>query len=320
MEVLKNARCANCNTRLDGPFCHNCGQREEPRVPSVRSVLGEVTNALFGLESKLWRSLWVLVTKPGQLTQKFLAGKRQKYTTPFRLYLLLSIVVFAYISFTGSGVNISINKANENKPTREQTSAIQKNQEAEEESSDTGSIDFGNLDNLQTNISFLSEEQEQAVSKKIKESLKQVETDLNDGKLKEVIQHFIAPLPKALLIFLPIIALFFKVIFLGRGKYYLEHLVYLLHNHAFLFAMLILTFTLQKASSLAPNIETPLIILTVVVWVLYIPYYFYRSLRVVYESGRFASFVYWLVVLLAYIILFLFMIILTVLFSGYTYT
>lgn len=311
MSLLANSRCANCNTRLDGPFCHNCGQREESRVPTVRSVLGEVTNALFGLESKLWRSLWVLLTKPGLLTVEFLQGKRQKYTTPFRLYLLLSILVFAYLAILGEQASINLNIPEIQEQSTQQTEGSE---------DQTKNNDQSHIDNMQIELGFLSAENEKQAAEKIKGTIKEIERDIKAGKAKQVLAHFIAPLPKALLIFLPFVAIFLKIIFLGRGKYYLEHLVYLLHNHAFLFAILLLTIALNQLSNRIASIESVVFGVNIFVWLIYVPYYFYRSIKRVYESSRFGTILYLIIIFFVYLFLFLFMVIFSAFFAGFTYT
>ncbi len=314
MEVLRNARCANCDTRLDGPFCHNCGQREEPRVPTVRSVLGEVINALFGLESKLWRSMFVLIAKPGQLTQEFLNGKRQKYTTPFRLYLLLSIIVFAYMAYSGSGINVNFNE-----DAQEVSETIEGDGTQPPEKSSTGNINL-NAENLSIHLGFLNEEDERAVEDQLKQSLQRIEDDIKAGQLQKVISHMLEPLPKALLIFLPIVALLFKILFLGRGKYYLEHLVYLLHNHAFLFLVILFSFGLQELKDLSPGLQKPTGWVAIFVWLVYVPVYLYKSLRRVYETSRFATLIYGFLIFMSYLFMMTLMLAFSMIFAGYTYS
>jgi len=314
LNSISNARCANCNTRLDGQFCHHCGQREEPRVPTIRSVLGEVMNALFGLESKLWRSLWALIAKPGHLTQEFLSGRRQKYTTPFRLYLLLSIMVFAYMAYNSSDV-IQINPGDTDTSTQ-----VQGDVGADSDTDIQADNDDSGIDNFQINASFLSEAMEKNIEDTVKRSVKQMQKDVEAGQVDKVAGHLLEPLPKALLIFLPIIAIFFKLLFLGRGKFYLEHLVYLLHNHAFLFIVILLSLLLQRASELISVLEKPNLFIVLFLWVVYVPYYLYKSLRKVYSVSRLATFIYSSLIFFSYIFLMACMLILSMLFAGYTYS
>ena len=319
---LKPLHCANCSAVLEGKFCHLCGQMDEPRVPTIRSVLGEVINALFGLESKLWRSLAALFFKPGHLTAEFLAGRRQKYTTPFRLYLLLSIVVFTYLAIAGEDAPISI--GSDGTTTIEEAINESINNNGDSTKSNNSSYDrtesHAKIDAMNIEFSFLPDDLEQQLVGEIKNSLKAIVEDRAAGKTSDVINHFIEPLPKVLLIFLPVVALFFKLYFLGRGKYYLEHLVFLLHNHAYIFMLLIFTFLCVQLMSKIETLSGPSIFLIIFLWAFYTPRYMYKGIRKVYQSSRLATIFYWNIVFITYLCLLVFTAALTAVLTGLSYS
>jgi hypothetical protein len=64
-------------------------------VLSRKEVAGDVTHSLLHLDSRVWRTVRLLVRKPGELTREFIAGRHQQYIPPFRLYLAISILFFA---------------------------------------------------------------------------------------------------------------------------------------------------------------------------------------------------------------------------------
>ena len=366
--LAEEAACANCGTQLEGRFCRSCGQREEPRVPTFMAMLKEVTNAMFGLESKLWQSIYFLILKPGHLTVAYLSGHRKKYTTPFRLFLLFSIVTFAYLNFLGKQSLDTISVEN--------LTQLEKGlKEIEKEQSEQG----GNIESSSQGFSInltgglFSEERENEVEKVFLSSITQALTDLKEGRTDKVVKNFIQPLPKALLLFLPFIAFACKIIYLGRGKYYVEHLIYLLHNHAFLYAIILITLLTFQLSSLYPYLEYPLAILINLVfvffvaeyfikkiksnfpekkirlifqvlilvaisygiykftksqsigaaytllWVFYVPYYIYRSMRNVYKSSRFVTVLSYSLIGFSYMFLFTIMLVLYIVYSGYSY-
>ena len=43
----------------------------------------------------MWRTIRILITKPGKLTEEFVAGKRASYVGPFQLFLWLQALAFA---------------------------------------------------------------------------------------------------------------------------------------------------------------------------------------------------------------------------------
>ena len=62
---------------------------------SLRSLGHEAFHEFAHVDGKLWQTLRVLVTKPGELTKQFLEGRRKRYISPVRLYLTCSLLFFA---------------------------------------------------------------------------------------------------------------------------------------------------------------------------------------------------------------------------------
>jgi hypothetical protein len=98
-------------------------------------------------------------------------------------------------------------------------------------------------------------------------------------------------LPKMMFIFLPLIAAVMFVLYLGSGRYYVEHLLFFLHYHAFFFlgglAIVLLgrSATLFDGTFVAATLTFAEGALSVVL-ALYLPYYLYRAMRRVYGQGR----------------------------------
>ena len=86
--------CANCGAPLGGQYCAACGQRHEPHVHTVSHFAGEAFESITHADSRLWRTLWFLLARPGRLTREFFDGKRARYLPPFRLYLVISLLFF----------------------------------------------------------------------------------------------------------------------------------------------------------------------------------------------------------------------------------
>jgi hypothetical protein len=92
--------CLNCGAALVGPFCHACGQRDEPRVRPVRELLADAADDLLSWDSRLLRTARGLA-RPGFLTREHLAGRRVHYVPPLRLYLLVSALNLALAATLG---------------------------------------------------------------------------------------------------------------------------------------------------------------------------------------------------------------------------
>jgi hypothetical protein len=86
--------CANCGAPMQGPYCYACGQPEKGMIRQLASVMHDVLDTVFNIDSRVFRSLVPLYFRPGYLTLEYFAGRRVRYVTPFRLFFFLCIVAF----------------------------------------------------------------------------------------------------------------------------------------------------------------------------------------------------------------------------------
>jgi hypothetical protein len=92
--------CPNCAQPLIEralPYCPACGQETRVRPPSVWEFVQQFGGAYVSTEGALWRTLRLLLTKPGALTTRYLAGQRKRYVLPLRLYLTISLTALLAI-------------------------------------------------------------------------------------------------------------------------------------------------------------------------------------------------------------------------------
>ncbi len=88
--------CLNCGAPFAEPrptFCPACGQETTVRPPTLGEFAQQFGGAYFSTEGALWRTLALLLFKPGELTRQYLAGRRKHYVLPLRLYLTVSVAV-----------------------------------------------------------------------------------------------------------------------------------------------------------------------------------------------------------------------------------
>jgi hypothetical protein len=90
--------CPNCRTALAGPWCYACGQRGEKYDRSIWRLALEAAEGLTDLDGRIWKTLPRLIARPGKLTREYLDGHRTAQVPPFRIFLIVLLLVF----FTGS--------------------------------------------------------------------------------------------------------------------------------------------------------------------------------------------------------------------------
>jgi hypothetical protein len=88
------APCPNCGTPLQGPWCHACGQKGEAYSRSIWRLTAEAFEGLTHFDGRFWRTLPRLLIKPGRLTRDYLDGHRASQIPPFRLFLVVLLLVF----------------------------------------------------------------------------------------------------------------------------------------------------------------------------------------------------------------------------------
>ena len=93
------SHCRNCDTPLQGSFCHQCGQRDVNLERPIYLLLGDSLREALDIDGRIACTLWSLMARPGQVTAGYLAGKRQQYTPPLRLYLVISLLFFLFVAW-----------------------------------------------------------------------------------------------------------------------------------------------------------------------------------------------------------------------------
>ena len=93
--------CANCGAGLSGPFCSNCGQKRAHGRPTLHDFFHDAIHEFLHVDGKIFRTVRLLVFSPGTLTSEFNAGRRSRYISPIRLYLIFSVVFFALLAVAG---------------------------------------------------------------------------------------------------------------------------------------------------------------------------------------------------------------------------
>ena len=87
--------CKSCETPLKGKYCYVCGEKviHPEKEYSLLHHTEEFIEGFFHFDNKFFRSVKLLVTKPGFLTAEYLEGRRVGYIKPLHLFLVLALVI-----------------------------------------------------------------------------------------------------------------------------------------------------------------------------------------------------------------------------------
>ena len=91
--------CRNCGERLQGRYCHGCGQEVGTLDRALGPFLMEVFTGLLSFDSRSWRTVGPLFFRPGEVTAEYLRGRRVRYVPPVRLYLFVSLLYFLMLAW-----------------------------------------------------------------------------------------------------------------------------------------------------------------------------------------------------------------------------
>ncbi|MEM1438049.1 MAG: DUF3667 domain-containing protein [Pseudomonadota bacterium] len=87
--------CVSCGAQFQGNYCPECGERRI--TDSDRSVLAFLRRAfeeVTDVDSRLLRTFKELVLRPGALTRAFSEGRRKPFLGPVQLFLLANLAYF----------------------------------------------------------------------------------------------------------------------------------------------------------------------------------------------------------------------------------
>jgi len=266
-------RCENCGNEVSQRYCGACGQRLDPPVHSLWHFSQIATEDLTHADSRVWRTLWALLFKPGHLTREFLGGRRARYLPPVRLYLVLSVVFFLVASAVHTRLTVlSIDDAH---PSGSKVRAANTVNDAvgSVATPRPGETPEQRADRVCADSNY-NGPGEKMLQPLFRQACRKTVTD--NGR--ELQAQFLHNIPRAMFIFLPLLAGVMMLMYWWPRHYYVEHLLLFVHNHAFVFLVATLALLLAPVTQRLPVLKFAIF--------LYFVWYMYRSMRVFYQQGR----------------------------------
>lgn len=291
--------CLNCDSTLRGQYCAHCGQRSQSRLISLWELISDAFGDLFELDSRLWKTLVPLLIRPGLLTADYLQGKRARFMPPFRSYLVLSLLFFV-VAFFDPREDLAILFAEE--PVSELSSETETSEATADEGSDFKvmidgeAVEDGNCEIDDEDMDDLPGWLRTRLTKKRLVHICEQAT-LDDGR--QLFDKLLDNIPAALIVLLPLMAFALKALYPLSRRYYVEHLLFFVHFHAFFFLILTLQILWARTIS-AVGLNEAIGVIPIVASSLYIPVYLFKSMRRVYGQGFFVTLLKYVVLLAGY--------------------
>lgn len=236
--------CRNCGARAEVSFCPVCGQETRIEMPTVGHFIAEFAEQTFALQGQLWRTLHSLLVKPGQLTLEYVAGRRQRYVRPLRLYLALSILFFAVLGLSGKTgfVQLDADEQAELDHARAQAKAKAEPPPASAAPAaavvpagpSAGKAHAPGPNDLHVDTGF--PEFDARANYRLQQLLLLPKEEMTE----RIFDTFIGWAPVAMFFLMPLFAVFLKLGYLQRGANYAVHLLFAVNFHSFIFLVLLL--------------------------------------------------------------------------------
>ena len=286
-----DGHCDNCGARLHGQYCSNCGQAAKSPVLTLRELTGDLLKELTDSDSRIWRTMWPLCFRPGLLTSDYVSGRRGRYLPPFRTYLVLSLLFFLIASLVGTGWRITISSdahsdAPTGRPAPESAGTMTDLAERGLISPDVAArsaardADAGASDCDDIRIADFGPWEGATLERVFREACRNVQADESRSLWGSLVDN----VPVMMFFFLPVVAIMMQILYVGSGRRYVEHLLFLLNCHAAFFLFLTVIVLAVAVSAWRPSVAWPARALLVATW-LYIPVYLLLAMKRVYGGG-----------------------------------
>lgn len=308
----RSTECLNCYHPLDisDEFCPNCGQLNSTKKLAFNDFFNEFFAGIFAYDSRFYRTLGVLLLKPGKISKDYINGKRVRYANPYRFYLSASIIFFLLWSTTNqieTPVNFGVenNQAEQRDvdsiltaqgienpplqaflPTNDTVSTVEY---IEEKYLDTMSFLNARVKQWQV-FSNHYETTGMRNSTAALDSLNYSNSRFNQWFYRKTVNaeifssdpglfwsYFSSKLPFIIFFYLPVFALFIWLLYLRRPFTYMEHLIFTFHNQTTWFVLYGIAVGIDSIFNSSWATWTALFVFA---------FYLYKAFRRFYGQGR----------------------------------
>ncbi len=313
-EADRSPLCKNCAAPLSGPYCSVCGQKDAEVARPLATLLGDLFDGMFSLDSRAWRTIGLLIASPGRLTRAYFDGQRARYLPPIRLFLVCSLVFFAAVGLSGRHLLRLTAVPNIEIVDRGPAFLLSFDEEVDDEAPNgrTATTTTSSQAGYQAKLTMFPRADDPVISEIPAEALDELlERNPQIPKLARRLivgfQHAVTDpqafnaslnvwLPRMMFILVPVFALVLRLFYWRRGWFLAHHIFFALHFHSYVFVLLTLVLVLVSTVGGAVG---------AIVFGVASGGYLLGSMRTVYGDSRLATAGKWLAVTVIYMLIFL---------------
>lgn len=99
-KINQSEHCLSCGALTEQKYCGECGLKNDDLRRSLFRLIGESLGGIFSFESRMWRTWAALLFKPGKVAREYADGARSRYSSPIRVYLVVSFLFFGFLALS----------------------------------------------------------------------------------------------------------------------------------------------------------------------------------------------------------------------------
>lgn len=333
LENQKPGICLNCDAAVQEDFlyCARCSQRLRSSKITVGSLFKEFVSSMFNFDSRFFQSFLKLLI-PGKLTIEYISGKRKRYFNPVRLFIFSMVFHFAVIAYISKDLQVQLGDINHSSDLAKNVAEYNLLQaydslinvipiDTTQEMDSLRSHLFENVINGMGDSINIQENGIVQLSGTTNNRSYHIDDILNMDESKfldhykiegfkqrlftrqtlrmyrnpqALFGYFIGNLLWAVVLSILFLTLVMKLLYIRKKRFFVEHLILLMHIHSFIFIMVGLALIIDRLlnNAIGPWLWTTSGIAAI---------YFFWSMYKYYGQGFFKTFMKYLFVLLSYL-------------------
>ncbi len=264
--------CLNCGATVEERFCTSCGQENLEPKETVGHLVRHFFEDITHFDGKFFLTIKDLILRPGFLTREYVAGRRMSYLNPIRMYIFISAIFFialfasteeavpppedhsAAISAYRQQLADSLRSANGDSLQRSFNGKMAARLDSVKPVKDSGqdlSLNYGSAGMVKIDITenkYKTIREYDSVQRTLADTAKDQgimhwilrnnvrQKEKHDGRSKVHIEVDVRhDIPKIMFIILPLFALYVSWFYSRKKYYYVNHAIFSVHFHCFIF-------------------------------------------------------------------------------------